>query len=43
LLILSITAAFAGENPLLGTWKLESFVREMAATGERRHSPVGLL
>jgi hypothetical protein len=28
-------AAFAGENPLLGTWKLKSFVREVAATGER--------
>jgi hypothetical protein len=35
LLILSATAAFAAENPLLGTWKLKSFVREVAATGER--------
>jgi hypothetical protein len=35
LLILSVTAAFAGENPLLGTWKLKAFVREVAATGER--------
>jgi hypothetical protein len=35
LLILSVTAAFAGENPLLRTWKLKAFVREVAATGER--------
>jgi hypothetical protein len=35
LLILSVIAAFAAENPLLGTWKLKSFVREIAATGER--------
>jgi lipocalin-like protein len=32
---LSLTVALAGENPLLGTWKLKSFVREVAATGER--------
>ena len=35
LLIHSTVAAFAGENPLLGTWKLKSFVREVAETGER--------
>ena len=35
LLILSVTAAFAGDNPLVGTWKLKSYVREVAATGER--------
>jgi hypothetical protein len=34
-LILSASLAVAGENPLLGTWKLKSFVREVAATGER--------
>jgi len=34
-LILSATSALAGDNPLLGTWKLKSFVREVAATGER--------
>lgn len=34
-LLLSPTIAFAGENPLLGTWKLKSFVREVAATGEK--------
>ncbi len=34
-LILSSSLAVAGENPLLGTWKLKSFVREVAATGER--------
>ena len=27
--------ALAGENPVLGTWKLKSFVREVTATGER--------
>ena len=27
--------AFATENPLLGTWKLKAFVREVLATGER--------
>jgi hypothetical protein len=35
LCFLSATAAFAGDNPLLGTWKLTSYVREVAATGER--------
>lgn len=34
-LVLSASVAVAGENPLLGTWKLKSFVREVAATGER--------
>jgi hypothetical protein len=34
-LILSTTLALGGDNPLLGTWKLKSFVREVAATGER--------
>ena len=32
--------ALAGDNPLLGTWKLKSFVREVFATGERYH-PMG--
>ena len=35
LVVLSAPAAFAGDNQLLGTWKLKSFVREVAATGER--------
>lgn len=35
LLVMSLTAAVAGENPLLGTWKLKSYTREVAATGER--------
>ena len=35
LLMLPATSAFAGDNPLLGTWKLKSYVREVAATGER--------
>jgi hypothetical protein len=34
-LLLSPTIAFAGENPVLGTWKLKSFVREVTATGEK--------
>jgi hypothetical protein len=28
--------AFAGDNALLGTWKLKSFVRQDISTGERR-------
>ena len=35
LLILSAAAAGAADNPLIGTWKLISYVREVAATGER--------
>ena len=35
LLIMSATAALGPrDNPLLGTWKLKSYVREVAATGE---------
>ena len=34
-LLLSPTIVFAGENPVLGTWKLKSFVRVVAATGEK--------
>ena len=29
------TLARADANPLLGTWQLKSFVREVAGTGER--------
>jgi hypothetical protein len=35
MLVLSASLASAGENPVLGTWKLKSFVREVSATGER--------
>ena len=35
MLLLSPTIATAGENPVLGTWKLKSFVREVTATGEK--------
>jgi len=35
LLIVSCSLVFAGDNPLVGTWKLKSYVREVAATGER--------
>jgi hypothetical protein len=36
-LVLSVvcTVTLAAETPLLGTWKLKSFVREVSATGER--------
>ena len=34
-LLLFPTIVLAGENPLLGTWKLKSFVREVTATGEK--------
>jgi hypothetical protein len=37
MILLSSTIALAGENPLLGTWKLKSFVRDVTATGERIH------
>jgi len=30
------SVALAGDNPLLGTWKLKLFVRQDVATGERR-------
>jgi hypothetical protein len=35
MLVLSPTIVLAGDNPVLGTWKLKSFVREVAATGEK--------
>src|SRR5262245_14296397 len=35
MLLLSPTIAFAGENPVLGTWKLKSCVREIVGTGEK--------
>ena len=35
LLILPVTTTRSAENPLVGTWKLKSYVREVAATGER--------
>ena len=35
LVMVTATAALAADNPLLGTWKLKSYVREVAATGER--------
>jgi len=36
----SISGAAAGENSLLGTWKLKSYTREMCETGER-FNPLG--
>jgi len=35
LLILPVTTTRSADNPLIGTWKLKSYVREVAATGER--------
>ena len=35
MLLLSPTIALAEENPLLGTWKLKSFVREVTATSQK--------
>ena len=35
LAMVSAGTAAAEDNPLLGTWKLKSFVREVAGTGER--------
>jgi hypothetical protein len=32
----AMVVALADDNPLLGTWKLKSFVRQDIATGERR-------
>ena len=40
-LLIAITlfalSAQAAENPLVGTWKFTSFVREVVATGERQN------
>jgi hypothetical protein len=35
MLLLSSTIALADENPVLGTWKLKSWVREVTATGDK--------
>lgn len=35
MLLLSSTIALAGDNPLLGTWKLKSVVHEVMATSEK--------
>jgi hypothetical protein len=35
-LVATAGLALADDNPLLGTWKLKSFVRQDVATGERR-------
>ena len=35
MLFLFSSVGLAGENPLLGTWKLKSFVREILPTGEK--------
>ena len=34
---LSSTIAVAGDNPVLGTWKLKSIIHEVTATGEKIH------
>jgi len=47
MLALSATIAFADENPLIGTWKLKSYVIVALATGERANPfgehPLGYL
>src|SRR5262245_27583207 len=35
MLALSSSAGTANENPIVGTWKIQSLVREVIATGER--------
>lgn len=35
-LVATAGMAFAGDNPLVGTWRLKSFVRQDVATGARR-------
>jgi len=35
MLLLSSTITLAGDNPLLGTWKLKSIAHEVTATGEK--------
>jgi hypothetical protein len=35
LMLLCPTIALAGENPVLGTWKLKAMFREVTATGEK--------
>jgi len=46
-LLLSPTIALAEENPVLGTWKLKSSIREVTATGEKYNQwgehPIGYL
>ena len=34
-LLMALTGGLAEENSLVGTWRLKSFVREIAWTGER--------
>ena len=36
-LALSSSIAAANDNPIVGTWSVQSFVREVVATGERQH------
>ena len=46
-LLLSPTIALGQENPVLGTWKLKSWIREVTATGEKYNQmgehPIGYL
>ena len=46
-LLLSPTIALGEENPVLGTWKLKSSIREVTATGEKYNQwgehPIGYL
>lgn len=44
---LSASIASADDNSIIGTWKVQSFVREVIATGERQNEfgekPVGYI
>jgi len=35
LLLLAPSSTLADDNPIVGTWKLRSFLREVIATGDR--------
>jgi hypothetical protein len=47
LMLLCPTIALAGENPVLGTWKLKAMFREVTATGDKFNQmgehPIGYL
>ena len=43
MLILPATAARSADNPLIGTWKLKSYVREVVPTDEERITLFGTM
>ena len=42
ILLLSSTITLAGDNPLLGTWKLKSVAHDIIATGKRFTNSVNI-